>query len=63
MSTSDGLVSEAPPRHLSIRLFRPYERDAKHEDQLTRAAVIVKLLSAFDGRLRESSLHAAQLAR
>lgn len=28
--------------HLSI--FRPYERDAKHEDQLTRAALIVMKL-------------------
>ena len=28
--------------HLSI--FRPYERDAKHEDQLTRAALIVTKL-------------------
>jgi hypothetical protein len=43
---------EASPNHLSIRLvsgsvqqhlsiFRPYARDAKHEDQLTRAALIV----------------------
>lgn len=29
--------------HLSI--FRPYERDAKHEDQLTRAALIVMKLA------------------
>ena len=28
--------------HLSV--FRPYERDAKHEDQLTRAALIVMKL-------------------
>ena len=46
-------MSEAPPRHLSIRLFHPYERNAKHEGQLTRAAPIVKVLSAFDGRLRD----------
>jgi hypothetical protein len=32
-------VSAFVERHLSI--FRPYERDAKHEDQLTRAALIV----------------------
>lgn len=33
------LVSGSVEHHLSI--FRPYERDAKHEDQLTRAALIV----------------------
>jgi hypothetical protein len=32
-------VSGSVEHHLSI--FRPYERDAKHEDQLTRAALIV----------------------
>lgn len=32
-------MSGSVEHHLSI--FRPYERDAKHEDQLTRAALIV----------------------
>jgi hypothetical protein len=32
-------MSGSMEHHLSI--FRPYERDAKHEDQLTRAALIV----------------------
>src|SRR6476646_10912325 len=36
------LVSGSMEHHLSI--FRPYERDAKHEDQLTRAALIVMKL-------------------
>lgn len=35
-------MSSSVEHHLSI--FRPYERDAKHEDQLTRAALIVMKL-------------------
>lgn len=40
--------------HLSI--FRPYERDAKHEDQLTRAALIVMKLVPL---AHEAFLHLA----
>ncbi len=52
-------MSGSVEQHLSI--FRPYDRDAKHEDQLTRAALIVMKLvplahEAFLGLSRSQRL-------